>query len=94
MRKCFVSVDGLWFMKVEEDTDFEKALELDIEVWKVLPKIEARTIQDLLDTGKGIKALQQALAFKLSAEDSRFELSPLGPGGFTLEVRDCSWVAH
>ena len=27
LRKCFVSVDGLWFMKVEEDADFEKALE-------------------------------------------------------------------
>ena len=24
LRKCFVSVDGLWFMKVEEDADFEK----------------------------------------------------------------------
>ncbi len=63
-------------------------------MWVVLPKIEARTIQDLLDIGKGIKALRQALEFKLSAEDSRFELSPLGPDGFTLEVRDCSWVAH
>jgi len=94
LRKCFVSVDGLWFMKVEQGADFEKALELDIEVWKVLPKIEARTIQELLDIGKGMQALRQALEFKLSAEDSRFKLSPLGHNGFTLEVRDCSWVAH
>ena len=94
LRKCFVSVDGLWFMKVEEDADFEKALELDIAVWEVLPKIEARTIQDLLGIGSGIQALRQALEFKLSAENFRFELSSLGPDGFTLEVRDCSWVAH
>jgi hypothetical protein len=94
LRKCFVSVDGLWFMKVEQGSDFEKALELDIEVWKVLPKIEARTIQELLCLGNGMDALRQALEFKLSAEDSRFELSPLGQDGFTLEVRDCSWVAY
>ena len=94
LRKCFVSVDGLWFMKVEEDADFEKALELDIEVWKVLPKIEARIIQELLGIEKGMQALRQALEFKLSAEDSRFELSPLSRDGFTLEVLDCSWVAH
>jgi hypothetical protein len=94
LRKCFVSVDGLWFMKVEEDADFEKALELDIAVWEVLPKIEARTIQDLLGIGKGIEALRQALEFKLSAENFRFELSSPGPDGFTLEVHDCSWVAH
>ncbi len=94
LRKCFVSVDGLWFMKVEQGADFEKALELDIEVWKVLPKIEARIIQELLGLEKGMEALRQALDFKLSAEDSRFELSPLSRDGFTLEVRDCSWVAH
>jgi len=94
LRKCFVSVDGLWFMKAEEDADFEKALELDIAVWKVLPKIEARAIQDLIDIDKGMQALRQALEFKLSAEDSRFILSPFTPNGFTLEVRDCSWVAH
>ncbi len=94
LRKCFISIDGLWFMKAEEDADFEKALELDVEVWKVLPKIEARTIQELLGLGKGMDALWQALEFKLSAEDSRFKLSPLGHNGFTLEVRDCSWVAH
>lgn len=94
LRKCFVSVDGLWFMKLEEDADFEKALELDIAVWEVLPKIEARTIQGLLDIGKGIQALRQALEFKLSAENSRFELSFPGPDGFTLKVCDCSWVAH
>jgi len=94
LRKCFVSVDGLWFMKAEEDAGFEKALELDIEVWKVLPKIEARTVQELLGLGKGIEALRQALEFKLSAEDSRFELSSLGTDGFTLDVHDYSWVAH
>lgn len=94
LRKCFVSVDGLWFMKAEEDDDFEKALELDIAVWEVLPKIEARTIQGLLNIDKGIKALRQALEFKVSAENSRVELSRLGLDGFTLEVRDCFWVAH
>ena len=94
LRKCFISVDGLWFMKAEEDADFEKAIELDIEVWKVLPKIEARTIKELLGLGNGMEQLRQALEFKLSAEDSRFELSPLGQDGFTLEVRNCSWVAH
>ena len=94
LRKCFVSVDGLWFMKVEEDSDFEKALEFDIEVWKVLPKIEARTIQGLINPGEGIEGLQRALEFKLSAELFLFELSPsamavlvwicvIAPGCFT-----------
>ena len=92
LRKCFVSVDGLWFMKVEEDSDFEKALDLDIAVWRVLPKIEARTIQELLKLGNGMEALRQGLEFKLSAELFRFELSPLSHGGFGLDLCDCPWV--
>jgi hypothetical protein len=94
LRKCFVSVDGLWFMKVEEDSDFEKALDLDIAVWRVLPKIEARTIQGLINTGEGIDGLQRALEFKLSAELFRFELSPLSHEGFDLDLCDCPWVCH
>ncbi len=94
LRKCFVSVDGLWFMKVEEGADFEKALELDIAVWKVLPKIEARSIQELLKLGKGIDHLRQALDFKLRAEQYRFEVSPLARDSFVLEVHGCPWVHH
>jgi len=94
LRKCFVSVDGLWFMKIEEDADFEKALELDIAVWKVLPKIQARAIQDLLKLEKGIEALRQALEFKLSAELYRFDLSPVSRDSFILEVHGCPWVHH
>ncbi|MBN2107264.1 MAG: hypothetical protein JW832_07530 [Deltaproteobacteria bacterium] len=94
LRKCFVSVDGLWFMKIEEDADFEKALDIDIAVWKVLPKIEARTIKELLSLGHGIEALHAALDFKLGAELYTAALSPVHEAGFTLKVHDCPWVKH
>lgn len=94
LRKCFVSVDGLWFMKIEEDADFKKALEIDIAVWKVLPKIEARTIQELLSLGRGIEALHAGLGFKLAAELYSHALSPVREDVFTLDVHDCPWVKH
>lgn len=94
LRKCFVSVDGLWFIKIEEDADFEKALEIDTAVWSVLPKIEARTIKELLSLGHGIEALHTALDFKLSAELYSHTLSPVREDAFTLDVHDCPWVKH
>ncbi len=39
-HRSFTAVDGLWFMKVEEKHGFDAALEIDNEVWKVLPKIQ------------------------------------------------------
>jgi hypothetical protein len=44
-NRSYKAVDGLWFMKVEEKYEFDVALELDNEVWKVMPKIQARMIK-------------------------------------------------
>ncbi len=41
-HRSFTAVDGLWFMKVEEKHGFEATLEIDYEVWKVLPRIRAQ----------------------------------------------------
>ena len=81
-------------MKIEEDADFEKALEIDMAVWNVLPKIEARTIQELLSLGHGIEALHKALDFKLRAELYSHTVSPVREDAFTLDVHDCPWVKH
>jgi len=93
-KKCFFSVDGLWFLKTEEDSSFNKALELDTAVWEVLPKIEARTIKKLLGLADGIDCLRQALDFKLKAEDYAYRIVPGDNDGFTVEVHGCPWVHH
>jgi len=41
-KRSYTAVDGLWFMKVEEIYGFDTALDIDEEVWKVMPKIQAR----------------------------------------------------
>jgi len=93
-KKCFLSVDGLWFVKLEEAFSFDKALEIDVAVWKVLPKIEARTVKQLLMLGNGIENLRSAFDFKLAAEDYAYTLMPLPNGGFQIHVQDCPWVNH
>ena len=44
-HRSFSVVDGLWFMKIEERYGFEAALDIDSEVWKVVPKIQARKLK-------------------------------------------------
>jgi len=93
-RKSFLSVDGLWFLKVEEAFSFDTALDIDVAVWRVLPKIEARTIQRLLSLGNGIESLRTAFDFKLTAEEYQYSMTPVESGGFTIFVRNCPWVNH
>lgn len=92
-RRCYTSADGLWFMKVEEIRGFEEALEIDRQVWSVLPKIQARTLREILGAGKGICGLAKCIAAKHSAEGFGFELG-LGEeedGRLMLTISKCPW---
>jgi hypothetical protein len=91
-KKCFFTVDGLWFMKLEEDTSFEKSLEIDIAVWKILPKIQARTIKKLLGLPDSVLGLQMALAFKLTAEGFKFGVRSADQHSVSLDIEECPWV--
>ena len=64
-RRCYQAVDGLWFMKVEEKSGFDPALDVDHEVWKVMPKIQARMIKSMLKLNNGANALFEGLTTKL-----------------------------
>ena len=89
-HRSYKAADGLWFMKVEEKYDFNAALEADKEVWKVMPKIQARMIKNMLGKGDGEKALLESLKAKLSLEDFNFEVEPR-ENGFRIRVSECPW---
>lgn len=93
-QKSYTSVDGLWFMKVEELWGFEEALKIDRLVWSIFPKIQARTLKAMLDAKKGIVGLARCLAAKHSAESFGFEIEAETAGdGSSLKmiIRKCPW---
>lgn len=92
LSRCFYSVDGLWFMKVEERYGFDTALAIDREVWKVLPKIQARTLKTLGNLGNGLMPLKDALETKFPLEKFNFTIKESDDGAsFTVTITDCPW---
>jgi len=91
-HRSYASVDGLWFMRVEERYGFDAALDIDNEVWKVLPKIQARMMKSMVGVDKGIDALFECLTTKLSLEDFTFKAERAGDGGgFRIVISKCPW---
>jgi hypothetical protein len=88
--RSYTTADGLWFMKVEEKYGFDAALEVDDEVWKVLPKIQARLIKKFLDLKEGPDDLLEALKAKLELEGFKFTAEKTA-NGFQISVTDCPW---
>jgi len=92
-QRIFETIDGLWFMKVEEDTDFERALDIDRRVWEIVPKIQARTLRTLLEIdGDGIGPLRRGLEAKFELEHYAAEFEEDG-GALRVKVRKCPWYA-
>lgn len=89
-RRSYRAVDGLWFMMIEKKHGFDEALELDEAVWRVLPKIQARSIKSMLNLDYGLDGLKEAIAIRLALEEFDYDLKP-EEDGFTVEIRRCPW---
>jgi hypothetical protein len=89
-RRSYKAADGLWFMKIEEKHGFDAALELDKEVWKVMPKIQARVVKSMLRLGEGEAALLKSLKAKLSLEGFKFKVKKR-ENGFQIQINNCPW---
>jgi len=89
-NRSYKASDGLWFMKVEEKYGFNAALEVDKEVWKVMPKIQARMIKAMLRKSEGETALLKGLKTKLTLEGFKFKVEQK-ENGFQIQISDCPW---
>lgn len=91
-KKCFIAVDGLWFMMLEKTDSFDKALEVDGRVWKILPKIQARKIKELLKLETASEEdLLTALKFKLNAESFASEFLRKN-SQINIIIKKCPWL--
>ena len=89
-HRSYKAADGLWFLKIEEKYGFDVALDIDKEVWKVLPKIQARMIKSMLGKSEAQVTLLKSLAVKLSLDGFKFKKEQ-DERGFRIRISDCPW---
>jgi len=94
-HRCYKAVDGLWFVKSEEKYGFDDALEIDRQVWKVMPKIQARFLKEKLGKDTGLEDLADCLSQKLLLDGFEFKTLKRQKGGKTWKVEFmisvCPW---
>ena len=92
LKRSYSAVDGLWFMKTEESYGFDKALAIDNEVWKVMPKIQARFFKSIYGLDKGIEALQSCFTEKLLMDGFIFQTETDKQNhSFRVTITKCPW---
>ena len=90
LRKSYAAADGLWFMKVEETEGFDKALDIDEKVWRVMPKIQARKMKSFAGMDHGLDALRECFEAKLGLDGFVFK-TVRGQNFFEIAISKCPW---
>lgn len=92
LRRSYHAVDGLWFMMTEEDTDFENALQLDMRVWRVLAKIQARKARELLGVqGEMRHDIARCFSLKLDADGHQYTVEE-SEDTVRFRIASCPWM--
>lgn len=72
------TVDGLYYLFIEEKYGTKEATEIDRKIWEIMGKIEARKIKELLNIkGKDIPSVMKALSYSgwsMDLEDKDIEI--------------------
>lgn len=72
------TVDGLYYLFIEEKFGTKEATEIDRKVWEVMGKMEARKIKELLDIkGNDIPTVMKALSYSgwsMDLEDKEIDI--------------------
>ena len=92
LRRSYFALDGLWFMMIEEEFSFDKVLEIDEKVWRILPKIQARKAKELLGLkGIGLADFLRAIKVKLEAEEYGYAERKLATDCVQIAIHRCPW---
>ena len=78
IQNSYAKVDGLWFLKIEEQFGFEKALEIDLEVWKIMPKIQARylkSVPEIKEIADSFNMFFECLKIKMKLDNFKIKIS-------------------
>lgn len=90
LHRCYTAVDGLWFVKIEEKYGFDTALNIDEEVWKVVPKIQARFLKNILKKDCGLEALLECFSAKLKLDGFKFKTEKTS-SKLKIIISSCPW---
>ncbi|TFF94101.1 MAG: hypothetical protein EU544_04930 [Promethearchaeota archaeon] len=91
-ERHFFTLDGLWMIETEEETDWKTALKIDTEVWKRLLKIIIRRLKKYLNLEENSLAnLIEILTFRWSVEKWKYEIVKKEPDEAIIHVEKCPY---
>lgn len=91
-ERNFFTLDGLWMIETEKETNWETALKIDVAVWKRFLKIVIRRIKKYLKIETNtLKDLIEILTFRWSIEGWEYNISKNENNEALIEIIKCPY---
>ena len=93
-ERSFFTLDGLWMIETEEETNWKIALKIDLAVWKKLLKIIIRRLKKYLKIEtNNLNDLIEILTFRWSIEGWDYELKQNECDKAEIIIKKCPYKA-
>lgn len=89
LREAYFTLDGLWFLALEERLGLEGAVEVDVEVWRRFAHVMARRVAKRLGV-EASKAEEVAASLRVLFDVEGWEVS-FKPSEASFQVERCPW---
>jgi len=94
-ERNFFTLDGLWMIESERETNWDTALKIDIHVWIKLLKIIFRRLSKYLEIERNsLDSIVRMLVFRWSAEGWKFTLKKGSENQFKFEINGCPYKSN
>ncbi|MFO7794530.1 MAG: DUF6125 family protein [Promethearchaeati archaeon] len=91
-ERNFKTMDGLWIIEVENQTDFKTSIEMDTLVWQRLYQIIFRRVKRYLKIkSNDLNALVKLLSFIWSCEGYSYEIREKKEKEIIMEIQNCPY---
>ncbi|MFX1353878.1 MAG: DUF6125 family protein [Promethearchaeota archaeon] len=93
-ERNFFTLDGLWMIKTEKETNWETALSIDLKVWKEFLKIIFHGLKDYLHIeGNNLFDFIKILAFRWSTEGWDYDILLRNNYEVEITIKNCPYHA-
>jgi predicted hydrocarbon binding protein len=91
-ERNFFTLDGLWMIETENETDWDTALKIDTIVWKRLLRIIMRRLKKYLNIKTNtVKDLVEILTFRWSVEGWKYDILKSEEAEAVVKVLSCPY---
>jgi len=93
-ERNFFTLDGLWMVETEKETNWEIALNIDLVVWKELLKIIFLRLKKYLNVKReNLIDFIRILTFRWSIEGWNYELAIIDRDNIEISIKNCPYYA-